>query len=104
MNDVLEMIEVEIQNAPIAWGDPHFITDYTAEKLARRILEIIRTPTESQLQAAANTPGMREVNDVCMAAFARRLSSPGLRYQERGEPPPLVQAWQAMIDDILGEA
>lgn len=73
----------------------------TARAQVRAVLQAIRTPTPGMIGAMMATPGMKEVQDVLTATFARQLASPGLRYEERGEEPPLVQAWQAGIDYIL---
>jgi len=68
----------------------------------RAALEFIRTPTPGMVAAAMATPGMKEVEGMIVAASVRQLSAPGLRWKERGEPPPMEQAWTAVVDYILG--
>ena len=62
---------------------------------ARDAIEAIREPTEAMIEAAAATNGMKAVDSMITLAFVHghKLSP--------DDPPPLLQAWHAMIDEAL---
>ena len=72
------------------------------EDSAKALLRAIAEPTPEMIAAALATPGMAEVDRMCIAAQARHLTAPKLMWHERGEEPPLTQAWRAMLDTIIG--
>lgn len=66
------------------------------KRKARAVIESLREPTKEMIEAAAATPGMREVENAVIFAAAHGVRlTPG--------DPPLAQAWRAMIDEILQE-
>lgn len=73
----------------------------TREAVVDAILAELRTPDEAMIEAGGATPGMKEIdNMVTLAANRGRF----LGWSERGEPPPLSQAFTAAIDHIRGSS
>lgn len=60
------------------------------------VLQAIREPDEAMIEAAANTPGMKAVNDMVMMQAARGYPLPPEAVVDGKSP--LEQAWAAMLD------
>ncbi len=56
-----------------------------------------REPTQAMVKAGAATEGMQAVDGMITFAFVHGLKLP------EGEPPPLLQAWQAMLAALEGK-
>lgn len=82
-----------------AWPSPDHPE---CKKMARMALQSLLDPTQSMIDAASATDGMKEVDELIRFVSA---ATPGrrLKWSERGEEPPLVQAWRAMVQDALKE-
>lgn len=72
-------------------------------QMIRLLLQALREPTDGMLEAARQTPGIREI-DAMISFNAARNRSHVLKWDERGEPAPLSQAFTAMIDHLLDES
>ncbi len=51
-------------------------------------------PTDEMIRAAERTPGMKDVNSAIVNASVHGFK---LQWGNRGEEPPIVQVWRAMI-------
>lgn len=68
---------------------------------ARAAIAALREPTEAMMVAAAQTPGMRAVDDIVITSALRAGTDPLGTHNSPNTP--LQQAWRAAIDAALSE-